>query len=86
MAKIIRGDKEIEVIDGSSIIEVCDSLGVPFACYVGSCGICNINILEGEDNLGDLTDEEMKMGMNKKSRLACQCRIKKGIVKMIPLK
>ncbi len=82
MAKIVMGDNEVEVKDGDSIIEACEKLGVPFSCKEGTCGVCNIKILEGADNLSDLTDNEKNFGMSKDSRLACQCRIKSGVVKI----
>ena len=40
MAKIIFEDsrEEMEVPDGSSIVEACEQAGVPFACTEGVCG------------------------------------------------
>lgn len=82
MAKLKIDDKEIPVKDGESIVEECEELGVPFSCHAGSCGICKIEIVEGAENLSELTDAEIEMGMDKKNRLACQCKIKKGEVKI----
>lgn len=82
MAKIIdtKNDIEIEVKDGSSIKEPCEKLGVPFGCHNGICGTCMIHIDKGEDNLSPLTEEEEILERDKKNRLACQCKIKKGEV------
>jgi ferredoxin len=40
-----------------------------------------IDVLDGEDNLSELTEQEKDLMRNKKHRLACQCKIKKGEVK-----
>jgi len=72
--------KEIEVAEGNYIRKAAEELGVQFCCNIGMCGSCIIKIEEGEDNLTDLTQEEKDMDMNKKKRLACQCRMGKGDV------
>ena len=75
-------EKEQEVADGHPIRPALEDMGVPFACTDGICGVCQVEVLEGEDNLTELTEQEAIMGMDKKSRLACQCKIKKGEVKV----
>ncbi len=82
MPKIINNKKEIEIREGDEISSACETLGIPFSCYEGTCGICKINILKGEKNLSELTEREKDFGMNKKNRLACQCKIKKGDVEI----
>lgn len=85
MAKIISENdgKEIEVKEGESLKEPCkEKLGIPFACEEGICGSCMIDVLEGGENLSDLTENEVYLGRDKNHRLACQCRIKKGVVKI----
>ncbi len=84
MAKIIFSDtgKEINVKDEGQIKDACEKLGVPFSCAEGICGTCMIDIVEGQENLSELTQEEKDMGMNKTRRLACQCKIKSGNVKI----
>lgn len=63
--------------------EVCEEAGVPFACTEGVCGTCVIEVVEGMENLSPFTQEEQDfLGDEGKERLACQCRIKNGCVKI----
>lgn len=82
MAKVVSGSKEVNVKDGESIISACEDIGVPFGCYVGDCGACRIQITEGAENLSEMTDKEKEAGLAANERLACQCRINKGNVKI----
>ena len=74
-----------ELEDGSPIEEACEQAGVPFACSGGICGTCIIEVLEGMENLSDPTQAELdfigEKGV-KTERMACQCRIKSGAVKV----
>ncbi|MGYP001571330431 len=84
MAKIIsdKGVKE-DVKDGDPIKQVCmEKLNVPFACEDGLCGTCVVEVLEGMQNLSEKNDKEKDMGLSDNQRLACQCQIKKGTVKL----
>lgn len=81
MASIQYKDKVIDVKDGDDLTKACEEVGVPFACHSGVCGSCRIEILEGEDNLTELSEMEQELGMSKTERFACQCKIKKGHVK-----
>jgi len=83
MAKIISDEKEIAIEDGMPIKQACKKLEVPFSCEDGLCGTCLIKIKEGMKNLTDITEQEKNMGIENKEqgyRLACQCKIKKGVV------
>lgn len=84
MAKIIleKTNEEKEVLENDSIQEACEELGVPFCCKDGLCGTCMIDIVEGEENLSELTEEEHDLERDRKHRLACQCKIKQGNVKI----
>ena len=85
MAKLFFEDsqEEIEVPDGSSIAEPCEQAGVPLACAEGVCGACVINVVDGMDNLSDFTPAEADfLGELNCERLACQCKIKSGSVKI----
>ncbi|MCB9771937.1 MAG: (2Fe-2S)-binding protein [Candidatus Omnitrophica bacterium] len=82
MAKLFIDNIEYEVADGTPIAEICEKTGIPFSCNSGVCATCQIDILEGAENLGDLNQEEKDLGMDQKHRLSCQCIIKSGIVKV----
>lgn len=83
MAKLfLNGEEEGEIADGEAIKPLCEEAGVPFACEEGVCGTCIIEIEEGMENLSPFTEEEADfLGELESERLACQCRIQKGIVK-----
>ncbi len=85
MAKIIfeDTDEEFEIPDGAPIAEACEQAGVPFACTEGVCGTCVVEVTEGMDNLSEFNQAEADfLGELNCERLACQCKIKKGIVKL----
>jgi ferredoxin len=85
MAKLIftNTDEEKELPDDSTLIEVCEEAGVPFACTEGVCGTCVIEVQEGMENLSEFTQEEHDfLGDMNKERLACQCKIRRGCVKI----
>lgn len=82
MAKLIIDDQEYDVADGTKIDELCENAGIPFSCNSGVCGTCQIEIIEGAENLNELNDEEDELGMDENNRLSCQCVIKSGIVKV----
>ena len=85
MAKLVFSDsgEQIEVQDGSTIQEICEEAGVPFACTEGVCGTCVIEIQDGMSNLSDFTQEEEDfLGDMDCERLACQCTVKEGSVKL----
>lgn len=82
MAKLIIDNQEFEVPDGSAILKTCEEGGVPFGCQNGDCGTCQIEIYEGAENLMPLNAKEEAMAMDKHNRLACQCVIKHGTVRI----
>jgi ferredoxin len=85
MAKIIFEDNqdESELPDDSPIIEACEEAGVPFACTEGVCGTCVIEVTEGMDNLSEFNQAEADfLGDLDRERLACQCRLKRGYIKI----
>lgn len=86
MPKLIfqdTGDEE-DLPENAPIAECCEKAGVPFACTEGVCGTCVIEIIEGEENLSKPTQEEKDfLGEGTlRERLACQCFIKCGQVKI----
>lgn len=82
MAKLIIDGVEHDIPDGSKIDAICEAAGIPFSCNSGVCGTCQIEVIEGPDNLGELNKEEQDLGMDRNNRLSCQCMIKSGIVKI----
>lgn len=82
--KFSHNGEEIELPDNSPIAEACEEAGVPFACTEGVCGTCVIAVVDGQDNLTPPTKEEEDfLGEGcKDERLACQCKIKSGCVKI----
>ena len=82
MAKLIIDNAEHEVADGAAIDAICEGAGVPFSCNSGVCGTCQIEIVEGAENLNELNQEEQDLGMDCNNRLSCQCRIQRGTVKI----
>lgn len=85
MAKLIFEDTQDEcnLPDGAPIAEVCEQAGVPFACTEGVCGTCVIEVTEGMENLSDFNQAEADfLGELDRERLACQCKIKGGCVKI----
>jgi len=82
MAKLIIDGAEHEIPDGSPIDALCEQEGIPFSCNSGVCGTCQIEVLEGQENLCDLNQEEQDLGMDRNHRLSCQCVIKQGITKI----
>ncbi len=86
MGKLIfsHSGEEAEVEDGEPLHEACEEAGVPFACTEGVCGTCVIEVVEGMENLSPLTQEEKDfLGEQTKERLACQCKMKSGKVKIL---
>ena len=85
MAKLFFEEthQEIELEDGSEIQEACEEAGVPFACTEGICGTCIVEVTEGMENLSAFTQaEEDFLGEMDCERMACQCKIQKGTVKI----
>lgn len=82
MAKLKTDTKELEVPDGSPIMNAAEELGVPFGCRQGVCGTCKTEVIEGMDNLEPKNDRENEMGLDEHHRLMCQCKIKSGEVKI----
>lgn len=85
MGKLILIDSqdEYEIGEGEPIAEACEEAGVPFACTEGVCGTCVIEVKEGMENLTPFTQEESDfLGEMGTERLACQCKMKSGVVKI----
>jgi len=85
MAKISNTkERSIEVPDNTNIRDAAEKLGVKFSCRNGLCGTCMTDVVEGGENLSELTDQEKTFSLNKDVRLACQCKINQGEVVIKP--
>lgn len=82
MAKLVLNDEEFDIEDGENIVDVIEEAGVPIGCSNGVCGTCEVEILEGMENLSERNQEEDDLGMEGAKRLGCQCVINEGTVKM----
>jgi len=82
-------DKVIHHIeDGSRLIDICDDISVSltFGCTEGSCGVCELTVLDGRSNLSKVTDEEknylLSEDLDQGMRLGCQLKVRKGEVSL----
>jgi len=84
MAKIIleNNKKEAQIPNGNQIKDTCELLGVPFGCKQGICGTCIIEVAEGMINLEVKNEREEEKGLFPNQRLACQCVIKGGTLRI----
>jgi ferredoxin len=79
-----------EVENGSRLIDFCDEVGdvsLPFGCTEGSCGVCELTVLKGRENLSKITEEEenylLPEDLQSGMRLGCQLTIRKGVVEIV---
>ena len=75
-----------EVEDGTPLIDFCDEVEVSlsFGCTEGTCGVCEVTVLEGRENISRITEEErdylLPGDLEEGMRLGCQVKIRKGNV------
>lgn len=81
---------EVPAPEGGALIDLCDerSAPVPFSCRSASCGTCRVEVLEGAELLDPPADEELDVldifgDDPKKTRLACQAKIKTGAGRLV---
>lgn len=76
-----------EVENGTKLIDVCDyfeDVTLPFGCTEGTCGVCELTIVSGQQNCSEpneietdyLFPEDIEEGM----RLGCQLKVMGGQV------
>ena len=82
MAKLIIDNITYDVPDGEGMAAACETAGIPFSCNSGVCGTCQIEVLEGAENINELNREEKELAMDFTHRLGCQCKILSGVVKV----
>jgi ferredoxin len=75
-----------EVADGTSLMDFCEEVDVSlsFGCTEGTCGVCEVTVIKGRENLSRITDEEkdylLEEDLEDGMRLGCQVKIRKGDV------
>ena len=83
MAKLILNGEDLEVPENEKFVDQIEEAGVPIGCSNGVCGTCEVEILDGMQNLNELTEEEEDLGMEGNKRLGCMCMMNgKGEVSM----
>ena len=59
MAKIFFKTDNVthEVEDGTSLIDFCDEVNISlsFGCTEGTCGVCEVTVIKGRENLSRIT-------------------------------
>ncbi len=88
MAKVIFQPDNLthEFEDGMALIDICEDVEteLSFGCTEGSCGVCELTVLKGRENLNKFTEEEKEYlyeeDLEKGMRLGCQLKIRKGEV------
>lgn len=82
MAKLELNGTVIDVEENVQIVDVIEEAGVPIGCSNGVCGTCEVEIINGMENLNEMTEEEEDLGMEGNKRLGCQCQLSGGTVVM----
>ena len=88
MAKVFFKTDNVthEVEDGTPLIDFCEELDVSlsFGCTEGTCGVCEVTVIKGRENLSRITEEEkdylLEEDLEDGMRLGCQVKIRKGDV------
>lgn len=80
----------VDVPVGTRLIEMSEKVGsgITYGCREGECGTCLTHVIEGAENLTEPTVLELRVLQEnlagKDDRLACQCRVTGGAVKVRP--
>lgn len=88
MARIVFKPENMthEVEDGTPLIDACEEIDTRFSfgCTEGTCGVCELTVLEGMKNASKVTAEEKEYllpeDLENGMRLGCQLKIRKGEV------
>jgi 2Fe-2S ferredoxin len=81
--RFVDPDTQVEVEEGSSLLQAARALGVPVGSTCGgtcSCSGCHVIVEEGEEALSAMDDDEETIlsaayGLRDGSRLACQAAV-----------
>ena len=80
----------VNVPAGTRIIEISEKIGagITYGCREGDCGTCLTHVEEGAENLSEpsaLEAQVLREAMaGRNDRLACQCQVLGGTVKVRP--
>ena len=88
MAKVFFKTDNVthEVEDGTQLMDFCEEVDVSlsFGCTEGTCGVCEVTVIKGRENLSRITEEEkdylLEEDLEDGMRLGCQVKIRKGDV------
>ena len=86
MIRFSKDIPELEVEEGSNLMQTLLRANIPVAssCYgKGICSKCRVQVLEGSENLNKETPLEQELKTKHKLasdiRISCQCRVKGDI-------
>lgn len=80
----------VNVPSGTRIIEISEKIGagITYGCREGECGTCLTHVVEGAEGLSEpsaLETRVLKENLaGRHDRLACQCQVLSGDVKVRP--
>ncbi len=83
-------DVTVNVPAGTRIIEISEKVGagIVYGCREGDCGTCITHVEEGDENLSAPSALELRVLREnlagQSDRLACQCQVLGGTVKVRP--
>ena len=85
--RFIKEKLEVDVPEGSTILEAARAAGAPEGDRCGgvcACSTCHVYVVEGFDNTSEIEDEEFDIldkafDVRMESRLGCQARIQGDI-------
>lgn len=85
---ITTDNKTIDVKDNEKLIDTCEEhdTSILFGCRDGACGACMIKVIEGKEYISKMQDDERDfletMAAEEDERLACQCTVSGGDIKI----
>jgi 2Fe-2S ferredoxin len=92
MPKVIIDNKEIVAKSGENLLDIALDNDIELNHNCGgncACSTCHVYVIEGMDNLSEVTEEEEDMldtaeGLKLESRLACQLLVKGNVKIVLP--
>ncbi len=86
---VVEGHGAVEVAPGATLLEACDSAGIPMETECGgfaACNSCRVRVRAGAEHLSPLEEAEEPFLDEDDQRLGCQARVLSGevIVRLDP--